>query len=134
MRSLVVSPPRVRAPSNFLASRKTAILFVIFIIGALIALNGCGGLQASSNPPRSSPTLQPTPFPTPTPPPTPFSSPTPSPSPASGSANVLTWHMDNGRSGLNNLETVLTPANVNPAKFGKLFAYQVDGYMYAQPL
>jgi uncharacterized protein (TIGR03437 family) len=47
---------------------------------------------------------------------------------------VLTYQYDNTRAGANTTEAVLTPANVNPASFGKLFAHAVDGEVYAQPL
>lgn len=41
---------------------------------------------------------------------------------------------DSARTGANTRETVLTPDNVNPASFGKLFAFSVDGAIFAQPL
>lgn len=48
--------------------------------------------------------------------------------------NVVTWHYDSNRSGLNPGELSLTPANVSAQTFGKLFSYLVDGYAYGQPL
>jgi hypothetical protein len=53
---------------------------------------------------------------------------------ASAQVNVLTNKMDNSRSGQNISETLLTSSNVNPTQFGKLFAFNVDGYVQAQPL
>jgi len=53
---------------------------------------------------------------------------------ASAQSNVVTYHYDNSRSGLNPNEVTLTPANVNSSQFGKLFSYPVTGQVYAQPL
>jgi hypothetical protein len=50
------------------------------------------------------------------------------------SQDVLTYHNDNFRDGLNAKETILTLANVNLASFGKLFTIPVDGRVDAQPL
>jgi hypothetical protein len=50
------------------------------------------------------------------------------------SADVLTYHNDNARSGLNPAESLLTPANVSAAGFGLLRVLPADGLVDAQPL
>src|SRR5271155_1103489 len=48
--------------------------------------------------------------------------------------NVLTAHNDIARTGQNLNETILTPSNVNPTQFGKLFSMPVSGVISTQPL
>ena len=62
--------------------------------------------------------------------------PPPMPPPVSPntSPDVTTYHFDNARDGLNAQETVLTPANVTSATFGKVGFFPADGLVDAQPL
>jgi outer membrane protein assembly factor BamB len=53
---------------------------------------------------------------------------------AGAQVDVLTQHNDNTRTGVNLRETVLTPENVNKARFGMLFKRVVDDQLYTQPL
>jgi hypothetical protein len=53
---------------------------------------------------------------------------------AYGQTSVLTQHYDNSRTGQNTHETILSPVNVNPRQFGKLFTQSLDGMEAAQPL
>lgn len=48
--------------------------------------------------------------------------------------DVLTYHNNNARTGLDNAEAALTLSNVNSAQFGKLFTVAVDGLVDGEPL
>jgi hypothetical protein len=50
------------------------------------------------------------------------------------SQDVLTYHNNNARTGLDDKESTLTLTNVNEATFGKLFTVTVDGLVDAEPL
>src|SRR5580704_14019206 len=50
------------------------------------------------------------------------------------SQDVLTYHNNNSRTGLDNKETTLTTTNVNYKTFGKLFIVPADGLVDAEPL
>jgi hypothetical protein len=54
--------------------------------------------------------------------------------PATGSVDVTTFQYNNGRTGANLSETVLTPSNVKSTTFGKIGFFSVDGKVDAQPL
>jgi hypothetical protein len=61
--------------------------------------------------------------------------PTPTSTASAGApTDVLTYHNDNARTGLNQYETILTTSNVTSSTFGKLFTASVDGKVDAQPL
>jgi hypothetical protein len=49
-------------------------------------------------------------------------------------ADIPTAQYDSSRTSWNSSESYLNTANVNPANFGKLFARNLDGWVYAQPL
>src|SRR5262245_22325152 len=53
---------------------------------------------------------------------------------APANVDLLSNHYDRLLSGANQREEILTPANVNSTNFGRLFSYQLDGFVYAQPL
>ncbi len=53
---------------------------------------------------------------------------------AMAQVNFYTKSYDTSRTGANLQETILTPANVNPSSFGKLFTVPTDGQIYTQPL
>lgn len=91
---------------------------VRILVAALLvaACNACGG-NGGNGGSASSPAPQPVPGP-----------------PGGSKVDVLTYHNDSARSGQNLQETVLTPANVDAAHFGKLGFYPVDGKVDAQPL
>lgn len=54
--------------------------------------------------------------------------------PLSHAQDVLTYHNNNSRTGLNSKETTLTLSNVNSATFGKLFTVSTGALVDAQPL
>lgn len=53
---------------------------------------------------------------------------------APAQTNVLTWHNDNLRTGLNPNEAILTTANVRSSTFGLRFDFVVDGKVDGEPL
>ena len=53
---------------------------------------------------------------------------------ANAQVSVLTQHYDNARTGSNINETLLTPANVSPALFGKLFTLPLNANVNSQIL
>ena len=48
--------------------------------------------------------------------------------------DVLSGWNDDARTGANRRETLLTPGLLTKGRFGRAFSYDVDGFVYAQPL
>jgi len=48
--------------------------------------------------------------------------------------SVPVAHNDQGQTGANRLETILTPSNVSAGKFGLLGSWTLDGFSFSQPL
>lgn len=92
-----------------LASRLAAILWLPLVL-ALSACSGGGGGSMSMMPTQ------------------------PAPPGDNTSINVLTWHYDNSRSGVNANETGLAPANVTSSGFGKVAEFSVSGQVDGQIL
>jgi len=53
---------------------------------------------------------------------------------AAATADVVTYHNDDARTGQNLNEVILTPSNVNSSSFGKLNFFSTDGKVDGQPL
>ena len=53
---------------------------------------------------------------------------------ATAQVNLYVRGYNNSRTGANLEEQILTPANVNPTNFGKLYTVKTDGQIYASPL
>ena len=104
--------------------RRVFLLAVSVLTGVALLFAGCGGTSSGGLAFANNNTGNPGS-------PSPGGGPTPGPG---GLVSILTHHYDVARTGANLSEAVLTPSNVNPNQFGKLFAFSIDGQMYAQPL
>lgn len=109
-------------------ARSAAALSLVLLVALAACSRRSSRKSAEASEPDSALPLEP-------PPP---SKPAPSPRyaavPATPADDVLTYHNNGARTGLDPHETLLAPADVNPSSFGKLFSDSVDGFVYAQPL
>ncbi len=92
--------------------RASAWLCCFFLLSATSFMSTCGGgSKAASAPSGGSPVTS-----------------------ASPGVDIVTYHDDMGRTGLNPNETTLTPANVNSSQFGLIRTLAVDGKVDGEPL
>lgn len=98
---------------------KTSILLGGASVVLGLALISCGSSSGGSSGTTSNPPGSPPPPPT---------------TPGTSAPDVVTYHYDNARDGLNAQETTLTLSNVNSSQFGKVGFDSVDGKVDAEPL
>jgi hypothetical protein len=105
--------PHARGPADVAGGASVAAVAVLILVPVLmLGLSDCSGGGGGSG---TTPTQ-------------------PAPPGGNTSVNVLTWHYDNNRSGVNPNETGLTPTNVTSAGFGKVAEFTVNGQVDGQIL
>jgi hypothetical protein len=102
------------------------LLLFAFLFTFLPILNGCNAVNTQSPPSGGGGSDTPSPPPlSPAPPP---------PPPLPPAVGVFTYRNATDRLGLYGKEAILKTSNVRKESFGKLFDFNVDGFVYPQPL
>jgi hypothetical protein len=102
----------LKAPASPGRLHGAGLASTLLVSQLLLGLSGCSGAGSSGGTTHSQP----------------------APPGTNTSVNVLTWHYDNSRSGVNANETGLMPSNVASKTFGKVGEFTVNGQVDGQIL